>query len=87
MPQAERVRLVKLVGEQRYLARSRTVEPGSYYELKVSPWGRITCSCRGFTYRGRCAHAAALQLRVEAERRRMRVEADELFSRIKRNHA
>jgi hypothetical protein len=87
MPQAERVRLVKLAGEQRYLARSRTVEPGSYYELTVNPWGRISCSCPGFTYRRRCAHAEALQLRQDEERRRMRLGADELFARIRRNHS
>ena len=34
---AERIRLVKLAGTNRYLARSRTAEPGSYFELDVSP--------------------------------------------------
>jgi hypothetical protein len=29
----EQVRVVKLVGTDRYLARSRTVEPGAYLEL------------------------------------------------------
>ncbi len=86
MPPAERVRLVKLVGEQRYLARSRTVEPGAYYELRVSPAGHVRCSCPGFDYRGTCAHSTAL-----AERLRQRVkpgsEAEDIFARIRRNHS
>src|SRR5438874_5340276 len=57
----ERVRIVKLAGEQRYLARSRTVEPGAYFELSVSHWGHVRCSCPGFTHRGICKHAAALR--------------------------
>ena len=61
---AERVRLVKLAGEQRYLARSRTVEPGAYFELTVSPWGQVRCGCPGFAYRGICKHAAALKARL-----------------------
>ena len=64
---AERVRIVKLAGEDRYLARSRTVEPGAYFELSVS-WGRVRCSCPGFSYRGICKHAAALQARIERDR-------------------
>ena len=64
---AERVRIVKLAGQDRYLARSRTVEPGAYFELSVS-WGRVRCSCPGFSYRGVCKHAAALQARIERDR-------------------
>jgi hypothetical protein len=60
----ERVRVVKLVGADRYLARSRTVEPGSYFELSVTPWGSIRCSCPGFVYRGICKHAAALRAKL-----------------------
>ena len=61
---AERVRIVKLAGEQRYLARSRTVEPGAYFELTVSPWGQVRCGCPSFTHRGICKHAAALKARL-----------------------
>jgi hypothetical protein len=83
----EKVRIAKIAGEQRYLARSRNIEPGSYYELIVSPWGHIRCSCPGFGYRGRCAHAAALRLRLDQERERRRRDANALFAQIKRNHS
>jgi uncharacterized Zn finger protein len=46
--------------QDRYLARSRTHGPGSYFELSVSPWGHVRCTCPGFTYRGICKHAEAL---------------------------
>jgi len=55
------VRVVKLGGQDRYLARGRTYEPGSYFELSVSPWGHVRCTCPGFTYRGVCKHAEALR--------------------------
>jgi uncharacterized Zn finger protein len=58
---ARSVRVVKLAGQDRYLARSRTHEPGSYFELWVSPWGHVRCTCPGFTYRGLCKHAEALR--------------------------
>ena len=51
---ARGVRVVKLAGQDRYLARSRSYEPGSYFELWVSRWGYVRCSCPGFTYRGVC---------------------------------
>ena len=59
-----RIRLVKLAGEERYLARSRSVEPCTYYELYVTPWGYVRCSCAGFRYRRDCAHARALEQRL-----------------------
>ena len=80
MPLAERVRIVKLAGEQRYLARSRTVEPGAYYELRVSPTGHVRCSCPGFGYRGRCAHADALSLRLDCP------PSEDVLTRIRRSH-
>ena len=83
----ERVRIAKLAGQERYLARSRSVEAGSYYELTVSPWGSIRCSCPGFTYRRRCAHVKALKERLAREREERRKEAAALFDRIKRNNS
>jgi uncharacterized Zn finger protein len=65
---AERVRVVKLAGTDRYLARSRTVEPDAYFELFASPFGHVTCTCPGFAYRGVCKHAAALTVRLDRER-------------------
>jgi len=59
------VRVVKLAGQDRYLARSRTYEPGSYFELWVSPWGHVRCTCPSFTYRGLCKHAEALRAKLE----------------------
>ena len=61
---ARGVRVVKLAGQDRYLARSRNYEPGSYFELWVSPWGHVRCTCPGFTYRGVCKHAEALRARL-----------------------
>lgn len=63
---ANGVRVVKLAGQSRYLARSRTYEPGSYFELSVSPWGHVHCNCPGFTYRGICKHAEALRGKLKA---------------------
>ena len=51
-------------GQDRYLARSRTHEPGSYFELWVSPWGHVRRTCPGFTYRGVCKHAEALKTKM-----------------------
>ncbi len=88
---AERLRIVKLAGEQRYLARSRTVEPGAYFELTVSPWGHVRCSCPGFSYRSVCKHAAALHERLEEGRNRAQLQneaeddAAALFRRMARN--
>jgi hypothetical protein len=61
---ARGVRVVKLAGQDRYLARSRTYEPGSYFELWVSHWGHVRCTCPGFTYRGLCEHAEALKAKL-----------------------
>lgn len=66
----ERVRIVKLAGTHRYLARSRRVEPSAYFELEVSPWGHIRCSCPAYIYRGVCKHVMALRLRLKKERER-----------------
>jgi hypothetical protein len=60
----ERIRVVKLDGEGRYLARSRTVEPGAYYELTVGARGHIRCGCRGFAFYGVCKHAAAVAVKL-----------------------
>ncbi len=67
---ARGVRVVKLAGQDRYLARSRTYEPGSYFELWVSPWGHVRCTCPGFTYRGVCKHVEALNARLRRQENR-----------------
>jgi uncharacterized Zn finger protein len=72
---AERVRVVKLAGTNRYLARSRNVEPDAYFELSASPFGHITCNCPGFTYRHVCKHAMALRLRLARERQKPPIAA------------
>jgi hypothetical protein len=64
---AERLRIVKLAGQDRYLARSRTVEPGAYYELSVSPWGYVRCSCPGFIHSSICKHSVALKAKLQAQ--------------------
>jgi len=46
------VRVAKLAGQDRYLASSRTCEPGGHFELSVSPWRHVRCTCPGFTDRG-----------------------------------
>ena len=38
---------------------TRTYEPGSYFELWVSPWGHIRCTCPSFTYRSLSRNAEA----------------------------
>ena len=63
---AHGVRVVKLAGQDRYLVKSRAYEPGSYFELWVSPWGHVRCTCPGFTYRGVCKHAEALRDKLKA---------------------
>ena len=65
--QQERIRIVKLAGQERYLARSRTVDPGAYFELSVTGWGEVRCNCPGFTYRSVCKHAAALKAQMARE--------------------
>src|SRR5436190_19454392 len=73
----ERIKIIKLVGQERYLARSRTVEPGAYYELSVSSWGRVICTCPGFTHRSVCKHAAALKARLGSARSQTPVHSTE----------
>jgi len=51
---------------------SRAYEPGSYFELWVSPWGHVRCTCPGFTYRGICKHVEALRGKLKAPLRHTR---------------
>ena len=44
---------------RRYRASSGS-KPGAYYLLDVDE-GDVSCTCRGFEYRGTCAHALALK--------------------------
>ena len=61
---AERTRIIKLVGQDLYLARSRSMEPGAFFQLTVSPWGAIHCECPAFLYRRVCKHAEALKTKL-----------------------
>jgi hypothetical protein len=53
--------LAKLATEKRHLTRSPTYKLGGYFELWVSPWSHVHCTCAGFTYWGICKHAEALR--------------------------
>jgi hypothetical protein len=44
---------------RRYRAESRS-KPGAYYVLEVDG-ADVTCTCRGFEYRGACEHARGLK--------------------------
>jgi SWIM zinc finger len=65
---AERTRIIKLVGQDLYLARSRSMEPGAFFQLSVSPWGDIRCECPAFLFRRVCKHAAALKAKLARSR-------------------
>ena len=58
------VKVVKVAGQDRYLAGSRTYERGRYFERWVSPSGHVRRICPSFAYRGLCKHAEALRMRV-----------------------
>ena len=62
---AERLRAVKLAGTSRYLVTSRTVAPGAYFELFVSPWGHVRCTCPAYAFRAVCKHAAAVSMKLD----------------------
>ena len=49
---------------QRYRASSSS-KPGAFYIVDVDG-GDVTCSCRGFEYRGACVHARALKAALVA---------------------
>ena len=52
---ARGVRVVKLTGQYRYLATSRTHELGTYFELRVSAWGYVCSRRLVFTHRARAS--------------------------------
>src|SRR5687768_3435079 len=72
----ERIHFLKIAGENRYLARSRTVEPGAFYELTVSSWGTVRCNCPGYAYRHVCKHSAGLKAKLNAVRPSIVVDDD-----------
>ena len=59
-----------MAGQQKYLARSSSMEPGAYFEIVVTAWGEVRCACPGFNYRGVCKHAAAVKAKLARLRRR-----------------
>ena len=65
---AQRVRVARLAGSNRYLARSRTFEPGSYFELFATSSGGVVCGCPGFRYHGICKHSVAVEARLRKEK-------------------
>ena len=63
LPSAEAVRVLArvLAGPKRALYRvDSSSKPGTFYELEVEG-SDISCSCKGFSYRGICQHARALK--------------------------
>ena len=63
LPSAEAVRVLArvLAGPKRALYRvDSSSKPGTFYELAVEG-NDISCSCKGFSYRGICQHARALK--------------------------
>ena len=63
LPSAEAVRVLArvLAGPKRALYRvDSSSKPGAFYELEVEG-NDISCSCKGFSYRGICQHARALK--------------------------
>lgn len=67
----ERLHTFKIAGENRYLVRSRGLEPGSMREVRVSAGIVVSCSCPGYTYRQDCTHAACVNRRLERESRKL----------------
>ena len=64
----ERIHIIKLAGQDKFLARSKSMEPGSYFEITITSWGTVRCSCPGFKYRAVCKHAAAVKARLAKAR-------------------
>ena len=63
LPSAEAVRVLArvLAGPKRALYRvDSSSKPGAFYELEAEG-SDISCSCKGFSYRGICQHARALK--------------------------
>ncbi len=59
LPSAEAVRV--LAGPKRAVYRvDSSSKPGAFYALEVEG-NDISCSCKGFSYRGICQHARALK--------------------------
>ena len=45
---------------QRLLGRRLDLRTWGYFELSVSPWGHVCCTCPGVTYIGGCASTLRL---------------------------
>jgi hypothetical protein len=68
--QAERLHTFKLSGQPAYLVKSRHLEPGSMHVVRIDSRGRVSsCDCPAWHYRMSCTHAAAVERRLERERK------------------
>jgi len=69
---SEHLHTFKVVGEDLYLVRSRTTEPGAMHQVRTGVDGVVHCTCAGWEYRQSCTHAAAVTRRLERERKHSR---------------
>jgi hypothetical protein len=65
----ERLHTFKIAGQPVYMVRSRETEPGSMHQVHVHAGTVQHCTCRGWEFRQRCTHAAAVTRRLEREGR------------------
>ena len=59
---------------------SSSSNPSKKYETRVDDDGHVTCTCPGYTYRGKCKHTAYVQSGPIIGRRQQTVSTDVLRS-------